>query len=51
MFRALDLRRLKAALKSPVLVDLRNVYAPEEAAEAGVLVCERGAEVTLSSPT
>ncbi len=34
-FRALDLRRLRAALKSPVLVDLRNVYAPEEARKQG----------------
>ncbi len=34
-FRALDLKRLKAALKSPVLVDLRNVYAPEEARKQG----------------
>ncbi|MGO4387127.1 UDP-glucose 6-dehydrogenase, partial [Microvirga sp. 2YAF29] len=30
MFRALDLRRLKAALAAPVVVDLRNVYRPEE---------------------
>ena len=29
-FRALDLRRLKAALASPVVVDLRNVYRPDE---------------------
>jgi UDPglucose 6-dehydrogenase len=28
-FRALDADRLKAALKSPVIVDLRNVYEPE----------------------
>ncbi len=34
-FRALDLRRLMTALKSPVLVDLRNVYAPEEARKQG----------------
>jgi UDPglucose 6-dehydrogenase len=34
-FRALDLKRLKAALKSPVLVDLRNVYAAEEARKQG----------------
>jgi UDPglucose 6-dehydrogenase len=27
-FRALDLDRLKAALKEPVIVDLRNVYEP-----------------------
>ena len=29
-FRALDLARLKAAMRAPVLVDLRNVYRPEE---------------------
>jgi UDPglucose 6-dehydrogenase len=29
-FRALDLDRVKAALRSPVLVDLRNVYRPED---------------------
>jgi UDPglucose 6-dehydrogenase len=29
-FRALDLVRLKAALASPVVVDLRNVYRPDE---------------------
>jgi UDPglucose 6-dehydrogenase len=27
-FRALDLKRVKASLKSPVVVDLRNVYKP-----------------------
>jgi len=34
-FRALDLRRIKAAMRAPVLVDLRNVYAPEEARRLG----------------
>ena len=34
-FRALDLKRLKTALKSPVLVDLRNVYAPDDARRQG----------------
>ncbi len=34
-FRALDLERMKAALKAPVLVDLRNIYDPEEMAGAG----------------
>ncbi len=29
-FRALDLKRVKAALKSPVVVDLRNIYRPAE---------------------
>ena len=29
-FRALDLRRVKALLRTPVIVDLRNVYKPDE---------------------
>ncbi|MGE0742069.1 MAG: UDP-glucose/GDP-mannose dehydrogenase family protein [Hyphomonadaceae bacterium] len=29
-FRALDLDRIKAALKTPTLIDLRNIYRPEE---------------------
>jgi UDPglucose 6-dehydrogenase len=29
-FRALDLDRVKALLKAPVIVDLRNVYRPDE---------------------
>jgi UDPglucose 6-dehydrogenase len=34
-FRALDLPRVKAALKFPVMVDLRNIYKPTQMAEAG----------------
>jgi UDPglucose 6-dehydrogenase len=34
-FRALDLGKVKAALKSPLMVDLRNVYKPALMAEAG----------------
>ena len=34
-FRALDLPRLKAVMKQPVLVDLRNVYRPKEMAATG----------------
>ncbi len=34
-FRALDLDRLKGVMKQPVMVDLRNVYRPEEMARAG----------------
>ncbi|MBB4041463.1 UDPglucose 6-dehydrogenase [Microvirga flocculans] len=30
LFRALDLPRLKAALNAPVVVDLRNVYRPDD---------------------
>lgn len=35
-FRALDMDRVKAALKSPVVVDLRNIYDPAEMKEAGL---------------
>jgi len=34
-FRALDLKRIKKLLKRPVMVDLRNIYNPEDMAEAG----------------
>ena len=34
-FRGLDLKRVKSLLKAPVLVDLRNIYEPEEMTEAG----------------
>ena len=35
-FRALDLSRVRALLRQPVFVDLRNVYGPEEARAAGL---------------
>ena len=35
-FRALDLARLKSLLKSPVMIDLRNIYPPEEAQRHGL---------------
>jgi UDPglucose 6-dehydrogenase len=34
-FRAIDLKRLKAAMAGDVLVDLRNIYRREAAAAAG----------------
>ena len=34
-FRALDFERLKQAMAEPVLVDLRNVYRPDEVARHG----------------
>jgi UDPglucose 6-dehydrogenase len=34
-FRALDFKRLKAVMKAPVLVDLRNVYRPGEVEKHG----------------
>ena len=34
-FRALDLDRVKDLLKAPVMVDLRNIYNPQDMADAG----------------
>ena len=34
-YRALDLDRLKRDLKAPLVVDLRNIYRPEEMAAKG----------------
>lgn len=35
-YRALELKRLCARMKVPVLIDLRNVYEPDEATNAGM---------------
>lgn len=35
-FRALDLDRVKSLLKTPIMIDLRNIYRPAEMAEAGI---------------
>jgi UDPglucose 6-dehydrogenase len=34
-FRALDLTRVKSLLKTPTVIDLRNIYKPADMAEAG----------------
>jgi UDPglucose 6-dehydrogenase len=34
-FRALDLAAAKQLLKRPLMVDLRNIYRPDEMAKAG----------------
>ena len=34
-FRALDFARVKAALKTPLMVDLRNIYRPAQMSEYG----------------
>ncbi len=36
-FRALDLARLKKEMAQPVIVDLRNIYRPDEMAEHGFI--------------
>jgi UDPglucose 6-dehydrogenase len=34
-FRALDLKRVHTLLRSPTVIDLRNIYKPDDMAEAG----------------
>ena len=41
-FRALDLARVKELANAPVLVDLRNVYNPDEARAAGFIYASVG---------
>jgi UDPglucose 6-dehydrogenase len=36
VLRALDLKRLANKMAEPILVDLRNVYPPEEVEAAGL---------------
>lgn len=36
-FRALDLKRLKKEMAQPVIVDLRNIYRPEEMSKHGFI--------------
>jgi UDPglucose 6-dehydrogenase len=35
-FRALDMRRIKELLRQPLIIDLRNVYAPDEVRRHGL---------------
>ncbi len=41
-FRALDLGRMAKTLRTPLLVDLRNIYPPAEAAKAGLTLVNVG---------
>jgi len=36
-FRGLDLRRVKALLRQPLVIDLRNIYNPAEMQAAGLV--------------
>lgn len=45
-FRALDLDRVRRALKHPIVVDLRNIYSPEDMAKRGFSYTSIGRPVT-----
>jgi UDPglucose 6-dehydrogenase len=47
-FRALDLQRLAACMARPVIVDLRNVYSPDEVVRHGFFYSGVGRPLSLS---
>lgn len=50
-FRALDLNRMREEMQVPVLVDLRNVYTPEETRKAGLKYVSVGRAVASPPAT
>lgn len=55
-FRSLDLERISATLRDKLVVDLRNIYEPQEMLEAGLRYIsvgrkEKGADASASAPT
>ncbi|MFN4228317.1 UDP-glucose dehydrogenase family protein [Parvibaculum sp.] len=49
-FRALDLKRIKSLLLRPIVIDLRNIYPPEEMANAGLSYYSVGRAAVLPQP-
>ena len=41
-FRRLDLQRIKGLLKTPIFIDLRNVYDPDQMEQMGFNYCGVG---------
>ena len=50
-FRGLDLERMKATLKQPVMADLRNIYDPQAMAETGFNYSSIGRPAPLGQST
>ena len=48
-FRSLDLARVRKALNRPLMVDLRNVYNPEDMAQAGFVYHSIGRPAAISA--
>jgi UDPglucose 6-dehydrogenase len=48
IFRALDLTRLKAAMANPVVVDLRNIYRPDDMKRKGFTYLSVGRQAVQS---
>jgi len=41
-FRALDMKALSATMATPIIVDLRNIYSPDDVTKNGLLYCGVG---------
>jgi UDPglucose 6-dehydrogenase len=49
-FRGLDLGRVKGLLASPLVIDLRNIYQPQEMAVAGLSYLSIGRTARRAPP-
>jgi len=49
-FRRLDLERIRGLLRNPVLIDMRNIYSPAEAATAGLRYVGVGRAAAADTP-
>ena len=50
-FRALDLDRVKTLLRTPTVIDLRNIYKPEDMSDAGFYYVSIGRPAVEPSAT
>ena len=50
-FRLLDLDHVKTLMKEPLIFDLRNIYKPEEAIEAGITYFSIGRGISTETET
>ena len=50
-FRALDLARVRGLLATPLVIDLRNIYQPDEMAAAGLSYLSVGRPTRRAQPT
>jgi UDPglucose 6-dehydrogenase len=51
VFRALDLTRVKAAMRQPIIVDLRNIYQPDEMRARGFVYESIGRNLPTAKAT
>ncbi len=49
-FRAMDAKRIISAMRSPLMIDLRNIYNPEDMAAAGITYVSVGRPKTEPPP-